>query len=190
MVHLSRPYMTNGKTIVLTIWISVGKTMSLIFNMLSRFLIAFLPRSKFFFFFFNLMVAVTIHSGVGVKENKVCHNFHCFPIYMSWSDGTGCHDLSFLNVEFLASLFTLLFQLHQEALWFLTELAWTFGISCFTNCWSLAWSFEHYIASMWDECNCEVVWTFFGIAFLWDWNETWRFPGLWPFWVFQICWYI
>ena len=38
---------------------------------------------------------------------------------------------------------------------------------------------EHYFASMWDECNC-VVWTFFGIAFLWDWSENWFFPVLWP----------
>ena len=35
--------------------------------------------------------------------------------------------------------------------------------------------FEHYFASMWKECNCAVVWTFFGIAFLWDWNENWLF---------------
>ena len=41
-------------------------------------------------------------------------------------------------------------------------------------------NFEHYSASMWDECNCGVVWTFFGIAFLWDWNENWPFPVLWP----------
>ena len=40
--------------------------------------------------------------------------------------------------------------------------------------------FEHYFANMWDECNCVVVWTFFGIAFLWDWNENWPFPVLWP----------
>ena len=39
---------------------------------------------------------------------------------------------------------------------------------------------EHYLASMWDECNCAVVWAFFGIAFLWDWNEYWPFPVLWP----------
>ena len=39
---------------------------------------------------------------------------------------------------------------------------------------------EHYFASMWDECNCALVWTFFGIAFLWDWNENWPFPVLWP----------
>ena len=41
-------------------------------------------------------------------------------------------------------------------------------------------NFEHYFTSMWDECNCAVVWAFFGIAFLWDWNENWPFPVLWP----------
>ena len=41
-------------------------------------------------------------------------------------------------------------------------------------------NFEHYFASMWDECNCVVTWTFFGIAFLWDWNKNWPFPVLWP----------
>ena len=41
-------------------------------------------------------------------------------------------------------------------------------------------NFEHYFTSMWDECNCAVLWTFFGIAFLWDWNENWPFPVLWP----------
>ena len=39
---------------------------------------------------------------------------------------------------------------------------------------------EHYFASMWDEYNCVVVWTFFDIAFHWDWNENWPFPVLWP----------
>ena len=39
--------------------------------------------------------------------------------------------------------------------------------------------FEHYFASVWNECNCAVVWTFFGIAFLWDWNESWPFLALW-----------
>ena len=34
-------------------------------------------------------------------------------------------------------------------------------------------NFEHYSTSVWDECNCVVVWAFFGIAFLWDWNENW-----------------
>ena len=41
-------------------------------------------------------------------------------------------------------------------------------------------NFEHYFASLWDECICAVVWTFFGIALLWYWNENWPFPVLWP----------
>ena len=41
-------------------------------------------------------------------------------------------------------------------------------------------NFEHYFASVWDECSCAVLWAFFGIAFLWDWNENWPFPVLWP----------
>ena len=41
-------------------------------------------------------------------------------------------------------------------------------------------NFEHYFASMWCECSCVVVWTLFGVAFLWDWNENWSFPVLWP----------
>ena len=40
-------------------------------------------------------------------------------------------------------------------------------------------NFKHYFTSMWDECNCVVVWAFFAIAFLWDWNENWPFPLLW-----------
>ena len=40
--------------------------------------------------------------------------------------------------------------------------------------------FEHSFVSMWDECNSVVVWAFFGIAFLWDRNENWPFPVLWP----------
>ena len=72
------------------------------------------------------------------------------------------------------------------AIWSLVPLpflkpAWTSGSSWFTYCWSLAWkNFEHYFTSVWDECNCAVVWAFFGIAFLWDWNEHWPFPVLWP----------
>ena len=49
---------------------------------------------------------------------------------------------------------------------------------------------EHYFASIWDECNCAVVWTFFGITFLWDWNENNLFQSCGRCWVFQICWHI
>ena len=41
-------------------------------------------------------------------------------------------------------------------------------------------NFEHSFASVWDECNCGLVWTFFAIALLWDWNGNWPFPGQWP----------
>ena len=40
--------------------------------------------------------------------------------------------------------------------------------------------FDHYLASIWKNCNCVNIWTFFGIAFLWDWSENWPFPVLWP----------
>ena len=51
-------------------------------------------------------------------------------------------------------------------------------------------NFEHYFASVQDEWNCGIEWTFFGIAFLWDWNENWLFPVRVHCWVFQICWHI
>ena len=94
-VQLSHPYMTTGKNIALTIWTFVGKVMSLLLNMLSRFVITFLPRSKHF-----LILWLQSLSSVIFKPKKiVCHCFHCFPIYLPWSDGTGCHTLCFLNVK-------------------------------------------------------------------------------------------
>ena len=113
IIQLSHPYVTTGKTIALITQNFVGKVTSLLFNMQSGLLIAFLLRGKASF---NFMAAVTICSDFGAQENKVCHCFHCFPIYFPWSDGTRCHDLSFMNVEFLANFFTLLFHFHQEAL--------------------------------------------------------------------------
>ena len=54
-----------------------------------------------------------------------------------------------------------------------------------------AWLGEFWaLLFIWGECNIAVVWTFFIIAFLWDWNENWHFPVLWPCWVFHICWHI
>ena len=97
MVWLSHSYMTTGKTIALTRQTFVSKVMSLLFNMLSRFVIAFLPRSK------HLLISWLQWPSVVILEppkKKVSHCFHCFPIYFPWSDGTRCHDLRFLNVEF------------------------------------------------------------------------------------------
>ena len=100
MVQHSYPYMTIGKTTALTRWTFVRKVMALILNILSRFVIAFLPRSKPLL---NFMAAVTFYSDLGDQENKVCHCVLIFLFYLPWSDGTGCHDLSFFNVEFQAS---------------------------------------------------------------------------------------
>ena len=80
------------KTIALAIKTFVSKVMSLLFNMLARLVIDYLPRSKF--------LLISWLQWFWAKENKVCHCFHCFSIYLSWSDGTGCHDLCLLNVEF------------------------------------------------------------------------------------------
>ena len=76
-VQLSHPYMTTGKTIALMRRTTVGKVMSLLFNILSRLVITFLPRSKRL----NFMAAVTICSDFGAQKNKVRHCFHCSPIY-------------------------------------------------------------------------------------------------------------
>ena len=51
-------------------------------------------------------------------------------------------------------------------------------------------NFEHSLATVWDECNCAVVWAFFGIAFLWDLNENWPFQSCGHYWLFHICWHI
>ena len=106
IVQLSHPYMITGKNIALTRETFVGKVMSLLFNMLSRLVITFLPKSKHL----NFRAAVPICNDFGAPQNKVCHSFHCFPIYLTKNDGTRCHDLSFLNVEFKANFFNFLFQ--------------------------------------------------------------------------------
>ena len=96
IVQLSHPYMTTGKTIALTRWTLVGKVMSLLFNMLSRLVITFIPRSK------RLLVSWLQSPSAVILEppkNKVSHCFHCFPIYLPRSDRTRCHDLCFMNVE-------------------------------------------------------------------------------------------
>ena len=51
-------------------------------------------------------------------------------------------------------------------------------------------TFEHYFTSVWDEYNCEVVWAFFGIVFLRDWNENWLLQSCGHYWVSRICWHI
>ena len=97
IVQLWHPHMTTGKTIALTIWTSVGKVMSLLLNMLSRLVITFLPRSMGLLISWLQSPSAVILEPQNIKSDTI--SFHCFPIYFLWSDGTGCHDLSFLNVE-------------------------------------------------------------------------------------------
>ena len=95
-VQLSHPYMTTGKTRALTRRTFVGKVMSVPFNMLSSFVIAFLLRSK------HLLISWLQSLSAVILDPKkiVSHCFHCYPIYLPWSDGTKRHDLPFLNAAF------------------------------------------------------------------------------------------
>ena len=96
MVQLSYLQMTTTKIIAFNIWTFVGKVMSLIFNMLSSFIIAFLPRSK------HLLTSLLQSLSAVILEPKniklaIVSTF--FPFHLPWSDETRCHDLSFMNVE-------------------------------------------------------------------------------------------
>ena len=94
MVQLSHPSLTTGKTITWTRWIFVGKVMPLFFNMLSRLVITFLPRSK-------CPLTSWLQSPSAVilepKKRKCC--CHCSPTYLPCNNGTRCHGLRFLNAE-------------------------------------------------------------------------------------------
>ena len=85
----------SGKTIALIRWTFVGKIMSLLFNVLSGLVKAFLPRST------HLLTSwLQSPSAVILEPQKESLSpFPLFPIYLPWSDGTRCHDLRFLSVE-------------------------------------------------------------------------------------------
>ena len=97
IVQLLYPCMTTGKPIALTRRTFVGKVMSLLFNMLSRLVITFLPRSKRLLILWQQSPSAVI---LEPPKNKVSLCFHCFPIYLPWSDGTRCHDLIFWMLSF------------------------------------------------------------------------------------------
>ena len=108
MVQLSHLYTTMGKTIALTVWNFVGKVMSLLFNMLSRFVIAFLPRSQ------RLWISRLQPLSAVILEPKKIK-----PVTVSIFYPFTCHEVmrpDAMNVEFWAGIFTPLFYFHQEAL--------------------------------------------------------------------------
>ena len=124
MVQLSHPYMTSGKTIALTIQTFVGKVMSLLFNMLSRFVIAFLPRSKRLSISWLPSLSTVILEAKKKIESVTVSIFS--PVYLPWSDRTKCHDISFVNVEgffFLIEFVTVLFMFYGLVFWGMRDLS-------------------------------------------------------------------
>ena len=114
MVQLSYPYTTTGKTIALTKWTFVSKVMSLLFNMLSRLVIAFLPKSK------HLLISWLQSPFAVILEPPKIKSDTVFTVSPSiCHEVMGPDDLSFLNVELEANFFALLFHFHQEALFIL-----------------------------------------------------------------------
>ena len=103
------------KNIDFTVYTLFDKMMSWPLNMLSK-LVSFPSKEQVSF---NFMAAVSVCSDFGAREKKNLSLFPIFPFYLPWSDGSRCHNLSFLHVEFQASFFVLLFHPHQEALQFL-----------------------------------------------------------------------
>jgi len=105
-------------------------SLSLLFNKLSRLVLAFLPRSK------RLLISWLQSPSAVIlepKKKKPVTVFCCLPICLPWSDWTGCHDLRSLNVEFQASFFTLLFHLYQETLQFLFAFYHKGGVICLSE---------------------------------------------------------
>ena len=92
-VKLSHPYMTTGKTIALTRRTFVGKVMSLLFNMLSRLVITFHPRSK------RLLISWLQSPSAVILEPPKIKSHNVSPSISHEVYGTRCHDLCFLNVE-------------------------------------------------------------------------------------------
>ena len=93
IVQFSHSYVTTVKTIALTRWTSVGKVMSLLFNMLSRLVITFLPRSK------HLLISWLQSPSAVILEPPKIKSATVSPSISHEVGGTRCHDLRFLNVE-------------------------------------------------------------------------------------------
>ena len=139
-------------------WTFVDKVMSLLFNMLSRLAITFLPRSKCV-----LISWLQSPSTVTLKPKEI----KSVPdVFLKFS----CLFYDPVHVDNLISASSA-FSKSSLNIWkFMVHVLLKPGLE----------SFEHYFASVWDDCNCAVFWTFFGIALLWDWNENWLSPVLWP----------
>ena len=130
MVQLSHPYVTPGKTIALTRQTSVGKVMSLHFNVLSRLIIAFLPRSKCLF---NFMAAVTICSDFGAPKIKSATVSIVSPSICHEVVGPEAMILVFQMLSFKPTFSLSSFNFHQESLQFLFTFCHKGGVICLSE---------------------------------------------------------
>ena len=128
--------------------------------------------------------------------------FHCFACVNNQCNIVDCEKYIFdysNNQIYIFDLHPKILGLNSQNPWYLSKSNKSIsGFSAFSksslNIWKFSFfivlkpgleNFEHYFASMWDECNCVVVWAFFGIAFLTGWDENWPFPVLRPLLSFQ-----
>ena len=133
----------------------------------------------------HFLTCIQISQGAGqvIWYSHLLKNFPQFAVIRTIK-GFGIVNKTEMGVFLELSFFLMIQQM--LAIWSLVPLpflkpAWTirkFTVHIFLK--PGLENFEHYFTSVWDECNCVVVWAFFGIAFLWDWNENWPFPVLWP----------
>ena len=126
------------------------------------------------------------HIQVSQEAGKVVwysHLFKNFPHFVVIHTVKGFSVVNEADVLWNSLAFSMIQQM--LAIWSLVPLPFL-NLACtsesfqFTYCWSLAWRILSITLLVWDKRNCMIVWTFFSIAFLWDWNENWFFPVLWP----------
>ena len=112
ILQLSHPYVTTEKIMALTRWTFVDKAMSLLFNILSKLVITFLPRSNCLLISWLQLTSAVIF---GVPKNKVCHSFHCFLCIFHEVMGLDVMILVFWMLS-VKPIFSLPFHFHQAAL--------------------------------------------------------------------------
>ena len=141
---------------------------------------------------FLTCIQVSQEAGQVVWYSHLSQNF---PQFIAIHTVKGFDIVNKAEIDVFLELSCFLMLPQMLAIWSVVplpflKLAWTSGSSRFTFAEAWLGEFWALLSSMWDECNCAVIWAFFGIAFLSDWNENWPFPTCGHCWVFQICWHI
>ena len=140
--------------------------MSLLFNMLSRFVIAFVPRSR------RLLISWLQSPSALILEPKKIKS-----VIVSIVSPSIFHEV--MGPDAMILVFWMLRFKPDFLLSFFTFIKRLFSSFLLTAIRVVSSAYLRLLI-LWDECNCVVVWTFFGIVFLWDWSENCPFPGLWP----------